>query len=171
MEGEASMFQIKTYIYVPCGPKQGTSEIPMDDIDALKRAGPDMSLEDLEGHIDLSYYGAPILDDRLGDWIHFTWQELVDAINSFAEKGCGCAGIWSSPVSMCLKRTTPRLVLLKVNDEGWLWPKGELLAALIDGALQFYEGMFRAFRSNKKEYHDCLELKRRLIRKGHIRGD
>ena len=51
------MLQIKTYIYAPFGPKQAAQKIPIDDIDALKRAAPYMDLMKLEGYIDLSYYG------------------------------------------------------------------------------------------------------------------
>lgn len=165
------MLQINTYIYVRFDPKQWASEIAMDEIDRLKTAEPyiNFDFEELEGYIDLSYYGAPILDDRYGDLIYFTWYEMVDAIDSFAKTGRGCAGLWSIPTSICLEQIkNPDFVLLKVDGKGWLLPKNELVTILIDGAVQFYGNMFKVFMRNKKDYHDCLKLKERLIREGII---
>ena len=67
------MLQIETYIHVPFNPKQWASEIAMDEIDCLKTAEPyiNFDFEELEGHIDLSYCGVPILDDCYGDLIYF----------------------------------------------------------------------------------------------------
>lgn len=162
------MLQIKTYIYAPFGPKQAAQKIPIDDIDALKRATPYMDLMKLEGYIDLSYYGTPIMDDSLTDLIFFTWDEMLRAIRSVVETGRGCVGFWWDVKAICLKQTNPRFLLLKVSGKGWLLPKDELLTVLVDGAIQFFQGMFSVFSRYKRDYEACLQLKEWLIRERHI---
>src|SRR5690606_14959950 len=119
-------------------------EIPVDDKVTLKKAEPYLDFNYLEGHIELSYYGQPILTENLGDYIIDYWDYLFQAILSFMEKGSGGMYLPDQTKAKVIKKKGRKCVLVKIARKGKygkrLWPKEGLLKTLIKGAAGFYKG-------------------------------
>ena len=167
------MFHVQTYIYNnnPSFP----GEIPVDDTDTLRKAEPYLDFERLDGHIELSYYGQPILTEKLGDFIKEYWAYLIQAINSLMEEGSGGMYLPDQPIPIDFQEQGPNRVLLTVGKNGkygkWLLPKEELIKALLDGAARFYKGLSSdAFSDSftqqyplEEGYEYCLNLKKQYF--------
>lgn len=159
------MFQVQTYIYFPVEKNASFPvEIPVDDKVTLTKAEPYLDFNYLEGHIELSYYGQPILTEKLGDYIIDYWDYLFRAIKSFIKKGSGGMYLPDSPVPIDIKEQGPNWVLLTIGEGGeygkWLLPREELLKTLLDGAASFYKGLSDAFSDSivqKYRFRDRYE--------------
>ncbi len=159
------MFHVQTYIYFPV--KKNPSfpvEIPVDDKVTLKKAEPYLDFNYLEGHIELSYYGQPILTEKLGDYIIDYWDYLFQAILSFMEKGSGGMYLPDQPIPIDIEKKGSKWVLMTIGRKGkygkWLLPREELLKTLMNGAASFYKGLSDAFSDSivqKYRFRDRYE--------------
>ena len=170
------MFQVQTYIYFPLYNPSFPGEIPVDDTDTLRKAEPYLDFERLHGHIELSYYGQPILTEKLGDFIIDYWDYLFQAIRSFLKKGSGRMYLPDQPIPIDLQEQGPNRVLLTVGEGGeygkWLLPKEELIKALLDGMARFYKGLADAFSDSIVQEHLFRDKYEHLLKfKKHYFGE
>ena len=165
------MFHLQTYIYFPVYNPSFPGDIPVDDTDTLRKAEPYLNFERLEGHIELSYHGQPILTEKYGDFIVEYWCNIVDLIEGFMEKGSAGMYLPDQPIPKIIKEQGPNWVVMTVGDHGeygkWLLPRKELMKTLTDGAIHFFKGLSDAFCDSinrqyrfKNIYEECLELKK-----------
>ena len=171
------MFHLQTYIYFPVIRIKNSSfpaEIPVDDTDTLRKAEPYLDFERLDGHIELSYHGQPILTDEYGDFIKAYWDYMLQAIESFMEKGSGGMSLPDQPLPIAFKEQGLNWVLMTVGHDGeygkWLLPREELIKTLLDGAARFYKGLSDAFSDSivqqygyKEMYKYCVDLKKKYF--------
>jgi len=171
------MLHVQTYIYFPVIHFKNSSfpaEIPVDDTATLRKAEPYLDFERFEGYIELSYHGQLILTEEYGDFIKDYWDYLLQAIESFMEKGSGRMYLPDQPVPIAIKVQGPNWVLMTVGEGGeygkWLLPREELIKTLLDGAASFYKGLSDAFSDSidrqygfKEMYEYCLGLKKRYF--------
>ena len=167
------MFQVQTFIYFPVIRIKNSSfpaEIPVDDTATLRNAEPYLDFERLDGHIELTYQGQPILTEKFGDFIKEYWDYLLQAIQSFMKKGSGGMSLPDQPIPITIEEQGSNWVLMTVGDDGeygkWLLPREELIKTLLDGAASFYKGLSDAFSDSidrqygfKEMYEYCLSLK------------
>src|SRR5690606_40766078 len=102
------MFQVQTYIYFPVIRIKNPSfpaEIPINDTDTLRKAEPYLDFKRLQGHIELSYYGQPILTEKFGDFIIEYWSYLLNAIEDLDRKSTrlNSSHVKNSYAVFCLK--------------------------------------------------------------------
>ena len=171
------MFHVQTYIYFPVIRIKNPSfpsEIPVNDTNTLKKAESYLDFERLQGYIELSYYGQPILTEEYGDFIKEYWAYMLQAIRYFMREGFGRMYLPDQPIPIAFQEQGPNRVLLTVGKNGkygkWLLPKEELIKALLDGAARFYKGLSDAFSDSVKQqypleegYEYCLNLKKQYF--------
>ena len=168
------MFHLQTYIYFPVHNPSFPEDIPVDDTDTLGKAEPYLDFERLQGHIELSYHGQPILTEEYWDFIVEYWSYLIDLIEGFMENGFGKIYFPDQQISISVKEQGPNWVLMTISDieviGKWLLPREELMKTLTDGAIRFFKGLSEAFSDSvnrqyrfKDVYKECLELKRRYF--------
>ena len=169
------MFHVQTYIYLPRKKNPSLPPvIPVDDTNTLRKAEPYLDIEYLEGYIELSYYGQPILTNRLGDFIISYWDYLFQAIVSFLEEGSGGMYLPDQPIPIEIERQGSNWVLMTVGEGGeygkWLLPKEELINALLDGAIHFNKCLFEAFSDTvdqkyrfKNRYEGLIKFKKQCF--------
>ncbi|MFS8512342.1 MAG: hypothetical protein LOD87_01255 [Planifilum fulgidum] len=171
------MFQVQTYIYFPVIRIKNPSfpaEIPINDTDTLRKAEPYLDFKRLQGHIELSYYGQPILTENLGDYIIDYWDYLFQAILSFMEKGSGGMYLPDQPIPIDIEKKGSKWVLMTIGRKGkygkWLLPREELLKTLMNGAASFYKGLSDAFSDSivqkyrfKDRYEYLLNFKKQYF--------
>ncbi|MFO7291330.1 hypothetical protein SAMN04488025_1353 [Planifilum fulgidum] len=171
------MFQVQTYIYFPVIRIKNPSfpaEIPINDTDTLRKAEPYLDFKRLQGHIELSYYGQPILTEKFGDFIIEYWSYLLNAIEDLMNEGCGGMFLPDQPIPIDFEEKGPNWVLMTVGEGGeygkWLLPREELIKTLINGAVQFFKELCDAFsdaivqqRNLKALYEETLDFKKQYI--------
>ena len=146
----------------------------MDDKVTLKKAEPYLDFNYLEGHIELSYYGQPILTENLGDYIIDYWDYLFQAILSFMEKGSGGMYLPDQPIPIDIEKKGSKWVLMTIGRKRkygkWLLPREELLKTLMNGAASFYKGLSDAFSDSivqkyrfKDRYEYLLNFKKQYF--------
>ncbi|SFG61213.1 hypothetical protein SAMN04488025_1611, partial [Planifilum fulgidum] len=115
------MFQVQTFIYFPVIRIKNSSfpaEIPVDDTATLRNAEPYLDFERLDGHIELTYQGQPILTEKFGDFIKEYWDYLLQAIQSFMKKGSGGMSLPDQPIPITIEEQGSNWVLMTVGDDG-----------------------------------------------------
>ena len=169
------MFHVQTYIYFPINENPSfPAEIPVDDTNTLRKAEPYLDFRRLEGYIELSYHGQPILTEEYGDFIKEYWAFLIQAIDSFMEKGRGGMYLRDQPIPIDFDEQGPNWVLMTVGKNGkygkWLLPREELIKTLLDGGARFYKGLSDAFSDSftqqyplEEGYEYCLNLKKQYF--------
>lgn len=161
------MIHVQTYIYFPVYNPSFPEEIPVDDMDTLRKAEPYLDFERLHGHIELSYYGQPILTDKFGDFIKDYWDYMLQAIRSFLKNGVGGMSLPDQPIPITIEEQGSNWVLMTVGDDGeygkWLLPREELIKTLLDGAIRFYKGLSEPFSDSIVQQYRFKDAYKHLL--------
>src|SRR5690606_41353652 len=113
-------------------------------MDTLRKAEPYLDFERLHGHIELSYYGQPILTDKFGDFIKDYWDYMLQAIQSFMKKGSGGMSLPDQPIPITIEEKGSYWVLMTVVAEGeygqWILTSDVLITSMLVGSVCITNG-------------------------------
>ena len=145
------MIQIKSYLREPGG--------EFTEVDAVD--SPPLNHRYVEGAVELTIDGVPIIDTVMWDYVDQLWAYIGDMVLSLREQGQASTYFPDQPIKLMFRKQGRSRVLVTLEINGATRTasadRDELVSTLREHGSAFFGKMIELLPENRDGYTDALE--------------